>query len=249
MRGIQTQNSVVVECRKLFIAVMIFVAIIAGWFAIQKLMARYAKLPDAQGGSCTLWFVGSSTMHKWTSLGSDMSPWTAYNRGVDGATVQAIAQMFANDTVGYPPHAIIAYLGDNDIALGQRSSDVVEVLRNIIAEKRRLYGATPLYVISIKPSPARFEFLSEQRNFNRQASAIASYYKDVYYIDVADEFLRNGKPGDFYVPDGVHLNAAGYSILGSGVRTELARERAGRAIHPCKAGASSGRSGSARSPS
>jgi hypothetical protein len=235
MQAVEPQNALLAECRKLIGAAMVFVAILAGWFAIQTLMARYAKLPDAQGGSCTLWFVGSSTMHKWASLRSDMSPWTAYNRGADGATIQAIAQMFANDTVRNPPHAIITYLGDNDIALGQRSSDVVEVLRTIISEKRKLYGETPLYVISIKPSPARFEFLLQQRKFNQQASAIAADYKDVDFIDVADKFLINGKPGDFYVPDGVHLNAAGYGILSRGVRTELAKERAGPAIHPCAA--------------
>ncbi len=211
------------EWCKLLLAAFVFFTVLTSWFAFQKWSERHAKLPPAAGGSCSLWFVGSSTMHKWTTLPTDMAPWRAYNRGVNGATIQAVRQMFANEVSRERPRAIVLYLGDNDIADGLGTDTVVAELRGIIAIKRRLYGNTPTFVISIKPSPGRIAFAEQQRSYNRQAAGIASDASDIVFVDVARQFLVNGRPGDFYAPDGVHLNAAGYTILTRGVHLTLSK--------------------------
>jgi len=233
MRAARTDNAFIAEVQKIAFALFVFGAIVGAWFVAHTILARYAKLPDAKGGPCTLWFVGSSTIHKWKSLESDMMPWTAYNRGRDGATAHEIAQMFANDTVGRSPFAIILYIGDNDIAAGDDVGRIMREVNKLVLAKRKLYSNTPVYILSVKPSPERLWFLPEQRELNRRLSTIAGRSPDMSFIGVAGRFFVDGQPGDFYVSDGVHLNSAGYAVLSRGVREKLTTRRSEPTFRQC----------------
>jgi hypothetical protein len=194
------------------LALCVFAAVIGGWSGWQRYAQSNAILPDAGGrqGACVLWFVGSSTVHRWTTLAGDMRPWIVHRRGIDGATFDEIRHAFSNERGMRRPQAIILYAGENDIAFGGDADGAIADLRAFLKVKTDRLGDVPVFVVSLKPSPARWRYLGEQRAFNTAARAIAARRRDVHYVDVVPLMLVNGRPGAFYMPDGIHMNAAGY---------------------------------------
>ncbi len=172
-----------------------------------------AALPDDGGrqGSCAIWFIGSSSIHRWSSLAEDMAPWVAHNRGVDGATIRELTDLFVHRAKAAAPQAIVFYGGDN-------ATD----LRAFLSAARQLEGRPPVFVLSLKPSPARWALRAEQAGFNRAAQAIAREDHAIDFIDVAPRMLADGKPGPYYVGDGVHMNPAGYAIWRTAILRTLA---------------------------
>ena len=193
---------------KCALALTVFTTIFGGW---QWVMARQ-PLPGAseREGACVLWFVGSSTMSRWSSLEADLRPWIAQNRGIGGATMQEINLHIAHDQAKKPPQAIVYYAGENDIAFGHTVDQSIADLREFLAIKSRLFGNTPVFIISLKPSPTRWDRLAQQGRYNAVARAIADQRPDISYIDIVPSLLEQGRPGPFYTEDGLHLNEEGY---------------------------------------
>ena len=205
---------------------------------IQAAIDDRAPLPNGGvDGPCTIWFVGSSTIHKWTTLRDDLRPWIAHNRGRDGALLTEIAQRLDRDRGGTGPAAIVFYGGDNDVAGGLSPTQAVADLRTLIAVKRARYGTTPIIVLGLKPSPTRWDFRARQRSYDMGAERLAAGRVDMRFVDVFARFLVRGQPGPFYVEDGVHLNAAGYAIMTRAVSAALARDLPGSRVRECLASA------------
>ena len=211
---------------KLSVAMLVFAVIFGGGvFVMQSRAAMRAASVTLPGGGpasgCTLWFIGSSTIQKWTTLATDMAPWDARNRGVDGATMPELLQMIRNEPRGMPPRAIVFYAGENDIVKGASAADDLTNLRTFLALKSARWGKVPVVLISLKPSPTRWRNLPEQTAFNAAARAVASRTPGTTFVNVVPLFLVNHRPGAFYVDDGIHLNAAGYDRLTSAIQPAL----------------------------
>jgi len=110
---------------KALFGLAVFSVTVGSWAAMQHRAAMHTPLPDADGpgGPCVVWFVGSSSFFRWTTLRSDLAPWTVHNRGVGGAFLSELRQRFANEDPVTPPQAIVFYGGDNDIANGATAAD------------------------------------------------------------------------------------------------------------------------------
>lgn len=211
---------------KLSVAASVFAVIFgSGVFVMQSRAAMRAESATLPGGGsasgCTLWFIGSSTIHKWTTLATDMAPWDARNRGVDGATMPELLQMVRNEPGGTPPRAIVFYAGENDIVKGASAADDIANLRTFLALKSARWGNLPVVIVSLKPTPTRWGNLPEQTAFNTAARAIALRTPGTTFVNIVPLFLVNHRPGAFYVDDGVHLNAAGYARLTSAIQPTL----------------------------
>lgn len=191
---------------------MLALAIFSGIFGTYMWMLAREPLPGASAreGSCVLWFVGSSSMSRWSSLQEDLRPWVAQNRGIGGATMPELNLHFAHDEAKHAPQAIVYYAGDNDLAFGRKVDDTVADLREFLAIKTRLFGKTPVFLISLKPSPTRWEQRGMQEQYNAAAKAIALTRTDVAYVDIVPLLLENDRPGPFFQGDGLHLNDEGY---------------------------------------
>ncbi|MET0307717.1 MAG: GDSL-type esterase/lipase family protein [Sphingomonas sp.] len=214
---------------KLFVAILVFVVVFGGWLSFRYVASvREARepLPEIGGKreACMLWFIGSSSMRNWTTLATDMAPWDARNRGIGGATMDEITSRFENETPGPLPRAIIYYAGENDIAFGVSAEQAIAQLRAFIAAKRRRMGQLPLLLMSLKPSPTRWDDRPTQASYNAAARRIAETEQDIGYIDIVPSLLIDGKPGPFYVDDGIHMNAAGYAMWAAAIRSALPRE-------------------------
>lgn len=161
---------------------------------------------------CATLFVGSSSIRMWPDLASAF-PFPSVQRGVGGSTIAEINSYFDRIVPPYQPARIVFYAGDNDINDGKPPTAVLEDLKRFMALKRRSVGATPVYFISAKPSPARLGDLANQRALNSLAAAYAARERDLEYIDVATPMMDGGMPrGDIFGPDNLHMVPSGYSI-------------------------------------
>ncbi len=218
-------------------AAVICAAIVGGWGLVSGRDAHFAvaDLPDdpARQGRCALWFIGSSSIHRWTTLGADMAPWIAHNRGVDGATIRAITTRFLHEPNGARPQAIIFYGGENDIAYGETAAAAIADLRRFLDAKARRAGDVPVVLLGLKPSPGRWSMVAEQAAFSRAERAIAGETKGVTFIDLAPRMMAGAQPGPYFVADGIHLNPAGYAIWREAVWQGLKRALPERVVGDC----------------
>ncbi|KQN02899.1 lysophospholipase [Sphingobium sp. Leaf26] len=209
---------------KLLMALLVFAVIIVGWRLYGRYRDSRAALPAAGAakGDCALWFVGSSSIHRWTSLQQDMAPWATENRGINSAVLTDILPRFANIKPNEGrPRALILYVGENDIATGVPVRTVMRQLAQLFDLRDRLLPGVPVLLLSAKPSPGRAAFLGEQRLFNAAAQQFLPHMRSAYYGDITTPLFADGKLGDNYQPDGVHMNGRGYAIWAQVVRQRL----------------------------
>lgn len=214
---------------KFGLATFIFCAIVGGWLAVQHYRQSTATLPDdnPRQSACSLWFVGSSSMHRWTSLSQDMAPWVTHNRGINNATFADVLPRFANAADDQRPVAIILYAGENDIANGVPVRTVIRELGHFLDQRSRMMGDVPVLVLSMKPSPTRWSSFRNQQLFNAAAQRLIPHARQAYYADITTPLLKDGRLGDNYRPDGVHMNPAGYHLW-----AEVVRRRLGEILPP-----------------
>jgi len=170
---------------------------------------------------CQVLFVGSSSIARWKSLASDLAPLPVINRGFDGAHIESFNQWFDQVVAPYRPRVIVFYAGENDVAAGKPVESVVADFDAFMARKSEALRQVPVYFISLKPSKLRFEQFAQQSQVNDAIRARAAERADLHYIDVVAPMLEDGKPGDLFVADNLHLSAQGYEIWTRAVRKAL----------------------------
>ncbi|WP_420146026.1 GDSL-type esterase/lipase family protein [Sphingobium sp.] len=210
---------------KSLMAFLVFAVILVGWRLYGRYQQSHATLPESgtAAGECALWFLGSSSIHRWTSLEQDMAPWKTENRGIDGATLADILPRFGNIRPKKEgrPRAMVVYVGENDIAAGVPVRTVMHQLAGLFDLRDRLLPGVPVLLLSAKPSPGRAAYLGEQRLFNAAAQNFLPHMRAAHYADITSPLFAGGKLGENYQPDGVHMNANGYRIWSQVVRRRL----------------------------
>ncbi|KAF0185262.1 MAG: GDSL family lipase [Alphaproteobacteria bacterium] len=187
-------------------------------------IAAFAKADENIDAPCAIMFVGSSSIRLWRNLTADMAPYPVINRGFGGATITDVNHHFGDLVSHRAPKAIFFYAGENDIAAGRTPSEVVSAFQLFLELKREALGATPVYFISLKPSPLRFDQLARQREVNVAIHTLARASGDLRYVDVAGAMMNHDAPRNFYVGDGLHMNDAGYAVWRRILRPHTARE-------------------------
>lgn len=168
-------------------------------------------------------FLGSSSIRLWKTLAQDFSPNPIVNRGFGGATLPEILHYFDRISAKCKPLAIAVYVGENDLAF-----DSAKVSQTLINFKRLInaifekFPKTQIYVLSIKPSPKRWNFDLRFMDFNDQINRIAKQQKYMTYVDIRTSMLSNGEVRrDIFQPDSLHLNDEGYRIWNKALRNEF----------------------------
>lgn len=190
-------------------------------------------LPDDVNSRCALWFVGSSSMSRWTALERDMHPWVAHNRAIGGATLTELSARFAAERPRKVPRAVVFYAGENDLAYGVPADVVVAEFRTFLARKRASLGSTPVLFVSVKPSPTRLRFRPAQAAYNAAVRRLAAGRGDLRYVDIVPDLVRDGRFGPFYDGDGIHMNAAGYGVWTRAVRRALREHLPADVVRAC----------------
>lgn len=192
----------------------------------QELSAEVARFVEADRlappAPCQVLFIGSSSIVRWKdTLAADMAPMPVINRGFGGSHIEYVNRWFDQIVAPYRPRAIVFYAGENDIDAGKSVDRVVADFDEFMRRKTQVFGGTPVYFISLKPSKLRFAELPLQNQVNDAIRARATKRSDLHYIDVVSPMLENGKPKDIFGPDGLHMTAAGYKIWTRAVRKAL----------------------------
>lgn len=208
--------------------------------------ARYTKQVDAYLAAdketppapCEILFIGSASVVAWKTLKADMAPAPVFARGLGASTIADQIHFFDQIVAPYRPRAIFMYATENDVVNGLTPAEVLEDLKAFMALKTRVLGATPVYLIAAKASPARLAFAADQQKANDLERAYAATRKDLVYIDVATIMWEDGKVlgqlKPLYIPDGIHLTPEGYVLWTKIIKPYVDKEAA--RTNACPAG-------------
>jgi len=170
-------------------------------------------------------FVGSSSIRMWTSLARDMAPVKTMNRGFGGAQVDAVVYFAPRIVLAYRPRAVVLCAGENDLE-AHRGKSPQRVLGDVRRFAELLADALPdsrLYLMSVKPSPARAGVWPAAERCNGLLRRFAQEDPRREWIDVATPtFDGNGqRRAELFLEDGLHLSPLGYAMWTSVLRPRL----------------------------
>ena len=179
-----------------------------------------ADAPDS--GSVV--FVGSSSILFWGTLVGDMAPISVLNRGFGGSVISHVTHFSDRVVLPYEPSAIVLYAGDNDIAFGLSADCTLRDFEAFVDHIETEAPGTPIYFISIKPSPSRMDLWDDMERANRLIEARTTTRSTLHFIDVSASMLdEQGQPIEaLYLEDGLHMTPAGYELWTSIVKPRLA---------------------------
>lgn len=170
--------------------------------------------------------TGSSSIARWNNQAAEaLAPLTVIPRGFGGSIMNDVVHYIDRVAITYNPRAIVIYEGDNDTAPGGLISlDMITgQLQQIIDRIHAALPETRVYVLSVKPSGARWSAWERVQVLNRRYEAIADNDPLVYYVDVGTSLLNDdgGLRRDIYMRDDIHLNGTGNEIWGATIKAAL----------------------------
>jgi lysophospholipase L1-like esterase len=192
--------------------------------SIQKFEEQDKVNPPKSGG---IVFTGSSSIARWGTLANEMNPLDVINRGFGGSQYSDLNQYTKRIVIAYRPRAVVVYEGDNDLSAGS-SKTPESVAHDAQAFVQIAHSALPetrIYIVSIKPSPSRWNEWPRMKAANRMIRHFARTQKRVQYIDVASAmFDTQGKlRADLFVEDGLHPTQKCYALWTSIIKPILLR--------------------------
>lgn len=191
--------------------------------SIEAYEASDVQSPPAPG---SVVFVGSSSILLWDTLTGDMAPMPVLNRGFGGSVIANVTHFADRIVLPYEPSAIVLYAGDNDIAFGLSADCTFEDFEAFVEHIHAVAPGTPIYFISIKPSPSRMHLWNQMSRANELIEARVTTNSALHFIDVSKAMLdEQGQPvEELFLEDGLHMTPAGYELWTSIVRPELAAD-------------------------
>ncbi|MGI2034016.1 GDSL-type esterase/lipase family protein [Rhizobium panacihumi] len=166
-------------------------------------------------------FYGSSSFRIWNSIAEDLGSLDVVNLGFGGATFLSGIHYLDQLLTPLKPRRIALYFGENDIAsdglTAQTSFRHLKGLRDRISE---VLPQSEVFVLSIKDSPARWIYRHEFAEFNQLARDWCTERENTTWIEASTGLIgENCLPMfRYYLPDLVHMNAAGYAVWSSAIR-------------------------------
>jgi hypothetical protein len=159
-------------------------------------------------------FTGSSSITFWSSLAQDMAPLPVLNHGFGGSRMSAVVHYAGRIALPWHPRAIVLFAGTNDIADPKPATaqQVFEGYLAFVDAIRAILPGTPIYYISITPTPLRWKYWPVVREANHLIQAHTHTNPALHFIDIAGAFLGpDGLPDRrLFRYDRLHPNARGY---------------------------------------
>ena len=190
--------------------------------AILKFEEEDKVNPPKPGGVV---FTGSSSIAHWDTLAGDMKGLAVINRGFGGSQYSDLNEYAKRIVIAYHPVAVVVYEGDNDLA-AESSKTPESVARDAAEFVQIVHAALPdtwIYILSIKPSKARFNEWTRMKTANGMIREFAGTQQRVQYIDVASSMMdaQENLPDDLFIADGLHPNAKCYALWTSIIKPVL----------------------------
>lgn len=159
-------------------------------------------------------FLGSSSIRGWRTLQEDFPSVYTINRGFGGSHLEDVNFYASQIVFPYKPGLIVLYAGENDIVAGKSVETVFNDFKVFVSLVRKKLPKSRLIVVSLKPSPARWEFTPKFKELNNLIRTEAENDKRLLFVDVWTPMLdEKGEPKkDIFLGDKLHMNAKGYEI-------------------------------------
>jgi lysophospholipase L1-like esterase len=176
-------------------------------------------------------FVGSSSIRRW-DLGAFFPDLAIINRGFGGSELADVVRYADRIVIPYAPRLVVVYAGDNDIATGALSEQVVVEAERFVRRVRARLPGTRIAFIGLKPSPLRWTQVDRMRAVNTMLRAFCERDDAVAFVDVDGPMLGwDEKPRrELFVDDLLHLSVDGYRLWATLVRPFLAPPEASPAV-------------------
>lgn len=172
-------------------------------------------------------FVGSSSIRMWSTLAEDMQPIPVIRNGFGGAKLGDVVHFSKRLVSAFSPTAVVVFAGSNDIDPGKVKSpkQLLASFQRFVDSVREVQKDLPIFYIAITPSILRWEIWSDARAANQAIESWIETTPELFYIDTSLHLLGDdGMPNeDFYLFDGLHLNAQGYERWTNAIRPVLLR--------------------------
>ena len=189
--------------------------------AIERFEKQDAKAAPPEGA---VLFVGSSSIRMWHDrLAEDVAPLTVVGRGFGGSNMNDLLHYLDRVVIPYRPRAVVIYEGDNAIAQGVSPKMIADTFDQVVSAIHDELPGCRVYMLSIKPSPARWEMWPAMLRANRLLAEACAADDRLTYIDLSTPMLGNdGEPRpELYVKDRLHLTREGYELWRSILRPVL----------------------------
>ena len=181
-------------------------------FALLSISARANPVPE------TVLFMGSSSIVNWEkTLPEDFPGVKTISVGKSGTDFVYLIENARQYVRQYDPDRVVIYSGDNDLANKNSPELVSENFERTVQLIRDIKPETPIYIISVKPSPGRKQLLPAVRKLNALIRKLASKLHRVTYVDVFSRMI--GEDGqiaeqNFDAQDAmhIHLSPRGYDL-------------------------------------
>ncbi len=166
-------------------------------------------------------FYGSSSFRIWNSITEDLGSLDIVNLGFGGGTFLSGTHYLDQLLTPLKPSRIALYFGENDIASdGLTAHTALRQLKDLRDHISRALPQSEVFVLSIKHSPARWIYRREFDLFNQLARDWCDGRENTSWIEVGTRLIgENGLPMfRYYLPDLVHMNAAGYAVWSASLK-------------------------------
>ena len=184
--------------------------------------ARFAdEVVDIQKKYDTLWdnsketivFTGSSSVRIWHDLQERFPKHQIVNSGFGGSQASDLLHYTHELILKYRPEKVFIYEGDNDIADGKSSKEIINNISSIVEKVRAQDATTEIVLIAAKPSIARWNLKRDYKRLNRNFRKLSRRDVQMNYADVWKPMLTKGKvKEELFIEDGLHMNTLGYEI-------------------------------------
>jgi lysophospholipase L1-like esterase len=167
-----------------------------------------SQFPKAAGN----FFIGSSSIVKWTHMEEKFAPAPIIQRGFGGTGIQQILDLTDQFVIPYKPKRVILYAGDNDLSF-KNAVEIFNGYKEFVKKVQDALPDTSIIYLGIKPSPQRANLMEKAREVNSSIKQFIANKPKLLCVDSWDMFLdAQGKPREELYADGLHLNEAGYKI-------------------------------------
>lgn len=200
------------------------------WANLKQFQKENAELTSPKSGENRIVFMGDSITNNWFGIRPGFFVGKPYiNRGISGQTTPQMLLRFRQDVINLKPSAVVILAGTNDVA-GNTGPSTIETIAGNIISMAELAEANNIKIVLSSVLPV-FDFpwnqgLAPAEKIIKLNALIKSYAlkHNIVFVDyftaMADD--SNGLKKEFG-DDGVHPNAAGYSMMEPLLESALAK--------------------------
>jgi lysophospholipase L1-like esterase len=156
-----------------------------------------------------------------------------YNRGVGGEVSAGLLKHYSDAVLSLAPSVVLLDIGSNDLAMGVEESEIVKNISEVIHMTTTKLPDAKIILQAVPPvNPAmvvkEIRFLPGQKRTNRQIDSLnialeaLAKERNIIWVDIREQLRDSSRLlKSAYSPDGLHLNADGYTILSAALSAVL----------------------------